>query len=144
MAAQLRANGLPVSSPEVFLPGKAETQLLFALLRFIALRDNHTKAELAKFVLNKSLPEIISHKDEILTKFDYMRLDEILERIKYQSVPDIVDTIIDEMDLRGLCAKWGDAPNRRIWIRCRRRPESMTTTVSSWVLVPPSAAILTM
>ena len=113
VAAQLRANGLPVSSPEVFLPGKAETQLLFALLRFIALRDNHTKAELAKFVLNKSLPEIIAHKDEILTKFDYMRLDEILERIKYQSVPDIVDTIIDEMDLRGLCAKWGDAPNRQ-------------------------------
>ena len=113
VAAELRRLGLPVSSPEVYLPDKAETQLLFALLRFIILRDEHTKAELAKLVLDKSLPEIIAHKDEILATFDSLRFNEILERVKYQSVPDIVDTLIDELDLRGLCAKWGDSSNRQ-------------------------------
>lgn len=113
VAAELKALGLPVSSPEVFLPQKAETQLLFALLRFIILRDDHTKAELAKLILNKSLPELIAHKDEILEAFDNLRFVDILERVKYQSVPDIVDTLIDELDLRGLCAKWGDSSNRQ-------------------------------
>lgn len=113
VAADLRRLGLPVSSPEVYLPDKAETQLLFALLKFIILRDEHTKAELAKLILDKSLPEIIAHKDEILAAFDALRFDEILERVKYQSVPDIVDTLIDELDLRGLCAKWGDSSNRQ-------------------------------
>lgn len=113
VAAELRRLGLPVSSPEVYLPEKAETQLLFTLLRFIILRDEHTKAELAKLMLDKSLPEIIAHKDEILASFDSLRFNEILERVKYQSVPDIVDTLIDELDLRGLCAKWGDSSNRQ-------------------------------
>ena len=97
----------------MYLPEKAETQLLFALLKFIILRDEHTKAELAKLMLDKSLPEIIAHKDEILSSFDALRFNEILERVKYQSVPDIVDTLIDELDLRGLCAKWGDSSNRQ-------------------------------
>ena len=113
VAAELRRLGLPVSSPEVYLPEKAETQLLFALLKFIILSDEHTKTELAKLVLDKSLPEIIAHKDEILATFDTLRFNEILERVKYQSVPDIVDTLIDELDLRGLCAKWGDSSNRQ-------------------------------
>ena len=113
VAAELRHNGLPVSSPEVYLPGKAETQLLFALLKFIVLRDEHTKAELAKLILDKRLPEIIAHKDDILAAFDELRFKEILERVRYQSVPDIVDTLVDELDLRGLCAKWGDSDNRQ-------------------------------
>lgn len=113
VAAELRALGLPVSSPEVYLPEKAETQLLFALLRFIVLRDDHTKAELAKLILDKSLPELIAHKDEILEAFDNLQFEKIMERVKYQSVPDIVDTLIDELDLRGLCAKWGDSSNRQ-------------------------------
>ena len=114
VASQLRMNGLPVSSPEVFLPMKAETQLLFALLKFTVLRDSHTKAELSSLILDKRLPEIIAHKDEILAAFDALRFEEILERVKHQSVPDIVDTIIDEMDLRGLCSKWGDGTNRQV------------------------------
>ena len=113
VAAELRRQGLPVSSPEVYLPDKAETQLLFSLLRYIVLRDEHTKAELAKLILDKNLPEIIAHKDEILASFDALRFNKILERVKYQSVPDIVDTLIDELDLRGLCAKWGDSSNRQ-------------------------------
>ena len=113
VASELRANGLPVSSPEVYLPEKAETQLLFSLLRFIMLRDAHTKAELAKLMMDRSLPELIAHKDEILAAFDALRFNEILERVRYQSVPDIVDTVIDELDLRGLCAKWGESSNRQ-------------------------------
>ena len=113
VAADLKANGLPVSSPEVYLPDKAETQLLFSLLRYMVLHDDHTKAELSKLILDKKLPELIAHKDEILAAFDALRFEEIMERVKYQSVPDIVDTLIDELDLRGLCSKWGDSSNRQ-------------------------------
>lgn len=113
VASELRANGLPVSSPEVFLVNKAETQLVFSLLKFIVLKDAHTKAELSRLILGIQLPELVAHRDDILKAFDSLRFNEILERVKYQGVPDIVDTIIDEMDIRGLCASWGDADNRQ-------------------------------
>lgn len=111
-ASYLRMYGLPVSSPEVDLASKAEIQLVFALLKFITMPDNHTKAELAMLIERVSLAEIITQKDAVLEHFDSFGLKELTDRVKHQSVPDVVDTVIDELDVRGLCASWGDAMNR--------------------------------
>lgn len=111
-ARWLKMYGLPVSSPETFLAEKAETQLVFAVLRYIMMADDHTKAELAMLIDEVPLDDIICKKDEVLKEFDEGRLMEVAMRVKHQSVPDIVDTVIDGLDLRGLCEKWGDAMNR--------------------------------
>lgn len=113
VAGWLKSYGLPVSSPEVFLVSKAETQLVFAVLRYMLMKDDHTKAVLSMLIDDTSLEEIILDKERILQDFDEGRLMEITERVKHQGVPDIVDTIIDELDIRGLCSRWGDNNNRQ-------------------------------
>lgn len=111
-AQMLKMFGLPVSSPETNLISKAETQLLFAILRYMLMKDDHTKVELSMLIDGTSLKEVIADKDRILADFDSGRLMEIAERVRHQGVPDIVDTIIDELDLRGLCSRWGDSMTR--------------------------------
>ena len=113
IASWLKSYGLPVSSPEVFLASKAETQLVFAVLRYMLMKDDHTKAELSMLIDDTTLEEVIVDKERILEDFDSSRLMEITERIKHQGVPDIVDTIIDELDIRRLCSRWGDSLNRQ-------------------------------
>ena len=113
IAGWLKSFGLPVSSPETFLASKAETQLVFAVLRYMLMKDDHTKAELSMLIDGTSLEEILLNKESIIGALDDSRLMEITERVKHQGVPDIVDTIIDELDIRGLCSRWGDNDNRQ-------------------------------
>lgn len=66
----LRKKGIPVSSPETSILGKAEVKLVFALLKYVAgIKRRYAKTELAKLLEDKEIGSILQEiKDK---RYDY-------------------------------------------------------------------------
>ena len=118
VADDLREAGVPVSILEEDFISRAEVQLTLSIIRYIFNeRDKGAKADILHLIRGMSSEDII--KNSITGKWSedvelfFKKIDSIRSRVSILSIPEIVDSIVLELNFYGNVDSWGQTDSRR-------------------------------